>query len=676
MGIFNSIKNVFKSKQTRETQSIAEPLEEEERDGIILNKEIDLILLGKYEEAIEYVDKALEINPRDVASLTNKGTALDKLGSYEEAIECYDKALEINPNDWIVKDNKNACLQHMLEEQTRETQSVAEPIEAWSKGYKIDNRYEILDIKEGGMGIVYISCDRESYQIFAIKTFKKEYLWDEAAINRFMREAETWVNLDLHDNIVRASVVKKIEGKPFIFLEYIDGGDLTSYIGKLDVPKAVDFASQFCVGMDYAYDKSGIIPRDIKPSNVMITNDGILKITDFGLVKSLDYDIEEIESKSIPENMSLTKTGVVAGTPPYMSPEQFIDTKRVGIESDIYSFGVMFYEMLTEKLPFYAHNFIEYKAKHLKEISRKPSEINPSIPAKLDFIVMKCLEKNPDDRYHCFGEIYKELTGEELEGEEQELGEVGWTNKGVSMNTFGRYEEAIKCHDKALEINPRSYVAWTNKGYSLSKLNRDVEAIECFDKALEINPSENAWGGKGVSLSYLGRYEEAVECHDKALEINPRYDNEWYNKAYALSCLKRYEEAIECQDRALEINPRNESLWDNKGVSLVTLGKYEEAIECYDNDLEIKPRYDKAWYNKGRALTDLDRYEEAIECYDMALKINPRDEFIWAYKGTALFCLEMYEEAIECFDKVLEINPNDETTRDNRKICLQQLKSS
>ena len=553
--------------------------------------------------------------------------------------------------------------------------------EAWSIGYKIENRYEIRDIKEGGMGIVYIAYDHEWKQYFAIKTFKKEYFWNENAINRFMREAETWVNLEIHENIVWAKFVKKVEGIPRIFLEYIDGGDLSDYIGRLDIQKAIDFALQFCVGMEYAYNKSRIIHRDIKPSNALITKDGVLKITDLGLVKSLDYDIEEIESENIPGNIFLSKTGVVAGTPPYMSPEQFIDTKHVGVESDIYSFGVMFYEMLTGRLPFYAEDFEGYMYKHLNETPRDPSEINHKIPTKLDSVIMKSLNKNPADRYHSFSEIYKEITGEELKEKikrmwsthdrtemRTESGDIlvaeetwpieVWINKGLSFNELGKYEDAIECSDKAIEINPEDEKAWNNKGVALVGLDRYEEAIECYDKALEINSElEEIWFNKGNALGGIGRYEEAMECLDKAININPRDSGAWHNKGNLLSTLGRYEEAMECLDKAIEINPRFEYPSYNKEKVLVDLSRYEEAIECFDKAVEINPRFEGAWNDKGIALYGLARYWAAIECFDKAIKINLKAEEAWHNKGNAFHNLERYEEAIKCYDKALEINP-------------------
>lgn len=294
-------------------------------------------------------------------------------------------------------------------------------------------QYEVIGFHEGGMGLVLISKGQGT--TIAVKTFKKEFFFNKNVIKRFMQEARVWQSLEKHKNIVTAFSVKYIVEdpenglfpewtmplvggfktpdsrryvvRPAIVLEYVNGGTLHNLIGRLSVLQSLDFAIQFCGGMEYAWDKSKVIHRDIKPTNVLISRDGILKITDFGLAKALDCSIEEARSgkSGIPDNLFLTETGLVAGTPAYMSPEQFLDTKSVRVESDIYSFGVMLYEMLTGRLPFYANGLEGYMHKHLHETPRSASELNYKIPTKLDFIVMKCLNKNLSDRYHSFGEM-------------------------------------------------------------------------------------------------------------------------------------------------------------------------------------------------------------------------------------------------------------------------------
>ena len=549
-------------------------------------------------------------------------------------------------------------------------------------GDMLEGRYEIRDIKKGGMGSVYIAYDNEWHRMFAIKSFQEQFLWNKDITTGFVKEAETWVNLGMHTNIVQAEFVKKIHGKPYIFLEYIDGGDLTSWIGKLNIPQSLDFAIQICNGMEYAYKEVGIVHRDIKPSNVMITKDGVAKVTDFGLVKVFEDAYSGETKEGSFQEFSLVKTGSAIGTPPYMSPEQFVDTKHVETESDIYSFGVMLYEMLTGRLPFYADSMETFMQKHLTEEPGNPGGINSEITKELDSIVMQCLQKNPRDRYHNFTELKEELMGihEDVTGQsyklsdeiiDEELSAIDWFTKGTSLRDLGRLEEAITCYDKALEINPEFVEVWNNKGISLHMLGRLEEAVTCYDKALEINPEfAEVWNNKGLSLADLGRREEAIACYSKALEINPEVAGAWTNKGYSLNKLGRIKEAVTCYDKALEINPDDEYAWTNKGISLDDLGRYEVAISCYDKALEINPDDEGAWNNKGYSLRNLGMIEEAITCYSKALEINPEYAKAWANKGYYLHELSRLEEAINCYSKALEINPEFVEVWHNKGISL------
>ena len=175
-----------------------------------------------------------------------------------------------------------------------------------------------------------------------------------------------------------------------------------------------------------------------------------------------------------------------------------------------------------------------------------------------------------------------------------------WGNKGATpLIALGKYEEAIRYFDEALEIYPKDTDIWNGKAIILGYLKRYEEAIRCSEKAIEIDSHNvNAWGNKGYVLECLGKHEEAIECNNKALEIDPKNVIVWGNKGYVLACLGKHEEAIECNNKALKIDPKNVLLWNNKGESLLNLGRYEEAIRCYDKALEINPNLEEAKNNK------------------------------------------------------------------------------
>lgn len=310
------------------------------------------------------------------------------------------------------KKKGNENLAEASPETSRMREERPEP-ELWQIGNKLKDHYGVHDIKVGGMGIVYICYDYKSGLPIALKTFQDKYLMDRSFTERFRREGEVWVRLEGHRNIVRAEYLEEIEGRLYIALEYVAGdkecgADLSDWIqkGRLTVPLSLNFAIQFCHGMIYAHsklEKVGIhfIHRDIKPTNIMVTRDKVIKITDFGLVKAFaelpgDISPATMEDKPLGK-LSLSKAGAICGTPPYMSPEQCRGEKDIDLRSDIYSFGCVLYEMLTRRFIFDVLAPDQFIHHHLNTPPK-----SPRIHQKLDAVVLKCLNKNRDRRYQDF----------------------------------------------------------------------------------------------------------------------------------------------------------------------------------------------------------------------------------------------------------------------------------
>jgi tetratricopeptide (TPR) repeat protein len=163
-----------------------------------------------------------------------------------------------------------------------------------------------------------------------------------------------------------------------------------------------------------------------------------------------------------------------------------------------------------------------------------------------------------------------------------------WIHNGADLYSLGRYDEAIECYDKALELNPQDADAWSGKGGCLMTMGRYEEAVNYYNTALEINPQHTmAWSGKGGCLICLGRYNEAIECYDKALELNPKDALAWHSKGSCLMSLRRFRQAIECFDRALKISPQYAQTWFVKGVAEHQLGLRREAVVSYRRFIEL-----------------------------------------------------------------------------------------
>lgn len=266
-----------------------------------------------------------------------------------------------------------------------------------TKGQIINDRYEIIkSIGEGGMANVYLADDKVLHRKVAIKVLRGDLANDEKFIRRFQREAHNAALLS-HPNIVEMYDVGEDNGTYYIVMEYVEGRTLKQLLkkrGALTVSEVIDIMLQLTDGINYAHDKY-IIHRDLKPQNIMISDDGKIKITDFGIAMALN-------------STQLTQTNSVMGSVHYLPPEQ-ASGKGSTIKSDIYSMGIMLYELLTGKLPFKGDTAVEIALKHMKDPIPSVRKINPNISQALENIVLKSTAKNPKNRYDDVKEMYNDL---------------------------------------------------------------------------------------------------------------------------------------------------------------------------------------------------------------------------------------------------------------------------
>ena len=266
-----------------------------------------------------------------------------------------------------------------------------------TKGQKINDRYEIIrSIGEGGMANVYLGHDTILDRNVAIKVLRGDLANDEKFVRRFQREALSASSL-AHPNIVEMYDVGEDDGTYYIVMEYVDGKTLKQLLkkrGTLTLSEAIDIMSQLTDGMAHAHD-SYIIHRDLKPQNIMIKDDGQIKITDFGIAMALN-------------STQLTQTNSVMGSVHYLPPEQ-ASGKGSTIKSDIYSMGIIFYELLTGSLPFRGDNAVEIALKHMREPVPSIRDENPSIPQSIENIVKKATAKNPKNRYDSARSMHEDL---------------------------------------------------------------------------------------------------------------------------------------------------------------------------------------------------------------------------------------------------------------------------
>ena len=265
------------------------------------------------------------------------------------------------------------------------------------KGQKISDRYQIIkSIGEGGMANVYLAYDTILDRNVAVKILRGDLASDEKFVRRFQREALAASSL-YNENIVEVYDVGEDNGQYYIVMEYIDGKHLKTLLkkrGKLTIPEAVDIMSQIASGLSVAHDQY-LIHRDIKPQNIMILENGLVKITDFGIAMAMN-------------STQLTQTNSVMGSVHYLPPEQ-ASGKGASLQSDIYSMGILMYELLTGKLPYHGDNAVEIALKHLKEPLPSIRDELPSIPQSVENIIIKATAKNPKNRYADAKEMLEDL---------------------------------------------------------------------------------------------------------------------------------------------------------------------------------------------------------------------------------------------------------------------------
>lgn len=263
----------------------------------------------------------------------------------------------------------------------------------------INNRYQISGtIATGGMAVIYKAQDLLLERPVALKILKKDLSDDLTFQNRFRQEARASARL-IHPNIVTTFDFGYDRDRLFIVMEYVKGTELKELMAaeeQISISDAIDFLQQACRGLAYAH-QEGFIHCDIKPQNLMVTEERVLKITDFGISRALDTVTREEQAD------------VVWGSPYYISPEQSTG-KAPSPASDIYALGVVAYELFSGQLPFEAKDSAELARMHRMEIPRSLIKVNPQIPDELNRIVMRCLEKEPGDRFDSAGKLEKALS--------------------------------------------------------------------------------------------------------------------------------------------------------------------------------------------------------------------------------------------------------------------------
>jgi len=302
-----------------------------------------------------------------------------------------------NPDDTVYCGKCATPLPSLEKILASQTKTLYTPVSELARGTTFADRYEFMEeLGKGGMGKVYKVFDTRIKEEVALKLLKPEISDDEKTIERFTNELKFSRKI-VHKNVCRMYDLGEEEGAHYITMEYVPGEDLKSFIRRaapLSIGKSVSIARQICEGLSEAH-SVGVVHRDLKPGNIMIDKDGNARIMDFGIARSLKAE-------------GITSVGVIIGTPEYMSPEQ-VEEKATDQRSDIYSLGVILYEMMTGRVPFEGDTSLSIVLKHKTEIPKDPRELSALIPETISHMILRCMEKKKEDRYQSVNELLNEL---------------------------------------------------------------------------------------------------------------------------------------------------------------------------------------------------------------------------------------------------------------------------
>jgi len=453
------------------------------------------------------------------------------------------------------------------------------------RGSVLANRYEIIEeLGRGGMGKVYKVHDIEIKEDVALKLLKPEIADDAKMIERFRNEMK-YARKIVHKNVGRMYDIGKEGRSYYITMEYVPGEDLKSFIrrsGQLTVAKSLFIAKQICEGLAEAH-KSGIVHRDLKSRNIMIDKEGNSRIMDFGIARSLN-------------DKGITGTGVIIGTPEYMSPEQ-VEGRDLDSRSDIYSLGIILYEMVTGHVPFEGETAFSVAMKHKSEVPKNPKEINDQLPDDLCLIILKCLEKNRANRFQKVSDLFEEMSRIE-EG-------LPTTDRViVRRKPFTLREITVKFIVKKLLTPALAFIAVAILGIVIWQLIIRSQSPETMPLKPVSSKAENyflegkkSWENKD--------YSEAIVNFKRALVENSNHVEAQLSIAGILREQGKLDEAAREYEKAITIDDSDSRSFKPLGEIFEQKQEFDKAILYYQKFLQTtsdKPHYDEV----ERTIRDLE----------------------------------------------------------------------
>lgn len=529
-------------------------------------------------------------------------------------------------------------------------------------------KYEIVsELGQGGMGVVYKARDPFIGRMVALKTITPELVTDPEILKRFYREAQSAGTLQ-HPNIVTIFDLGEADGRPYIAMEFVEGESLQAIINRrarIPLAAKLKLVQQFCEGLSHAH-KHGFVHRDVKPANILVTNEGNVKVVDFGIVHL--------------ESTNLTKTGMFLGTIHYASPEQ-INDGRVDSRSDLWSVTAVFYEFIAYKKAFDGSNIAAIIAKVLSTDPEPLSRCCPGVPPEIDAVISRGLKKNIEERYQSLDEMLGDVLPIARNMQQSFIGDLMTEAKDFrEKGDFNAAQEKIRAvlildntHGEAKRLNSeiaaeiqrvapvakaKRLVAEAEQAFSRGEY---AEAARILGEAQELNPADTqARRLKDKALREQDRVRElrdALTSGQRAMKQGDLTSAEQelhrvlqldQNNPQAMELLEQIRQDRLARERDFRLK---EALW--QADNLVNEGKYEEA--------------------QGRLL-ELQQDFPASDEVNQKLQIL--DPLVRSRKlikdGEQAYSQGEYAEAVRALSEAMELNPRDSHARELRDLAVQE----
>jgi serine/threonine protein kinase len=543
----------------------------------------------------------------------------------------------------------------------------------YERGESVGGEYRVLDVFEGGMGSVYLVEHHELNSPIVLKTLLAAN--DRNAMQAFRREAETWVDVGFHQNIVKAHFFRIIDGLPFVGAEYIapdanGHNSVADYVGADNGESVLlRWCAQFCYGMMHACSRGVVAHRDVKPANLLVDSSGNLKVADFGLARTVGLPSGAREGSQ--ERLR------VVGTLPYMAPEQILTPDQLDHRVDIYAMGVVLYQLISGSLPYNTHSQESLVQSILKE---KPAPLSGPLWPICD----RCLSKDRNARFPNFDAFLSAVTGvadqlgvtipPKSTGISEESDAL--FAKVLSYRELGELDLAKQRLQEFVSRFSSDYRGWTETGVMYLAMGDAQQAYDATKKSLSLYPfNSHAWNNLGIALSRLGKFADAVNALKTAVSHDPLNTGAMLNQCTPLVELKRPIEAVQVLERAASLAPDKAAIWANLGAIRMKMGELSDAEQCFEKALALHPGLPEVEANlemlrqginteckvpDPAALLAKGEVRQARRLLLERVRNNPDDVDACHNLGIAALHEGKDEEAIEWFRRVTKLDPNEE----------------